>query len=137
MRHSGVGARLPGEVPSKCESSFAHPSSASSWYVFGHTDPSQPSPLASQLSLQGRAGERTPWELWLKEVNHDNRKQTVWDLVWYFVQRQCLSKGTGVRVRLEHFHVTNNIKHSSAIVTTLHFPTLKWDWFVHWENFQK
>lgn len=75
MRHSRGTAGLPGEVPSKCESSFAHPSSASLWYVFGHTDPSQPSPLASQLSLQGRAEERMQWELWLKEVNRDNRKQ--------------------------------------------------------------
>lgn len=32
------------------------------------------------------------WELWLKEVNRDNRKQTVWDLVWYFVQGSAFPK---------------------------------------------
>lgn len=125
MRRSRGTAGLPGEVPSKCESSFAHPSSASLWYVFGHTDPSQPSPLASQLSLQGGAEERMQWELWLKEVNRDNRKQTVWDLVWYFVQGSAFQKALVSGSGLDIFHVTNNIKHSSAIVTTLHFSTLK------------
>ena len=33
---------------------------------------------------------------------------------------------TGVRVKLQHFHVTNK-KDSDAIVT-LYFSTLKWDW---------
>lgn len=56
------------------------------------------------------------------------------------MSEQYLSKATGVRVRLEHFQVSSNIKHthtqSNAIVTTLYFSTLKWDWFVEWKSFQ-
>lgn len=43
-----------------------------------------------------------PWELWLKEVNRDNRKQRVWDLVWYFVQGSAFPKalvsGSGLNI---------------------------------------